>query len=81
MLEGSFADQIDQSIWSNSKLNQGKLLGTMSSQVLNITRGGDLTMFLGNQFQCLSDLPKNKVFYYVCIVFPYLNLCPLPLVI
>lgn len=65
MLEVLFEDLLVQGFWTHSRLNQNRLPRTMSSQVLNITKGGDSTISLDNQFPCLTNLPIKKALYYV----------------
>lgn len=72
-LEGHFEDDLVQSFRTHSKLNQSRLPRTVSSQVLNITKGGDSAASLGNQFQCLTNLPIEKG-VYVHTEFLYLYL-------
>jgi len=56
--------------------SESRLLRTLSSQGLNISKGGDSRASLGNLFQCLPCLQKKGVFFFMFgLNFLYFNLC------
>jgi len=64
-----------------SRVTYSRLHRILSRWVLNISREGDSTTYLGSLFQCSVTLRGKKFFLMFRRNFLCFNLCPLPLVL
>lgn len=66
--ESSRKDEVRRDFWKylvqplcSSRASWSRVPSTLSSQPLNINKGGDYTTFLGNMFKCLTSLIVEEI--------------------
>jgi len=76
-LEGTTEDCLDQPRCSKQGQLQQVAQGFVTSWVLNLSKNGHSTCFLGNPFQCLTSLTVKKFIWGFLIEFPVFVFVPI----